>query len=887
VKEEKAYFDAMKERIRSLLETIQQLHNADAVHAALIALRTLPATRYTEAEWNILGAIVRLLPRATAHLWAVFGQEGECDFTEISQAAVRALGEDDAPTDLALALDYRIRHLLVDEFQDTSFAQFSLLEKLTRGWQAGDGRTLFVVGDPMQSIYRFREAEVDLFLRAQAEGIGSVALTPLTLTVNFRSESGIVNWVNETFSALMPAEATAVDIGIVPYSASVAFHEEVTPSPAVRTHWQLLSASTSILQPTPPPAEALAQDDAPAREAEEVVNIIRRVNANADNRSIAILVRNRSHLVSIVPALTAAEIAFRAVDIDPLCDRPVVQDLWALARALLHPADRLAWLSILRAPWCGMGLHELATLTGGDAARDGALQIDEAVTWATLHNEDRLTKLSTEARARAEQLRDALTSAIQMVRRAPLRDVVESAWLALDGPFAARDAASLDDAMAFLDLLEDEANRQSGGVLLPDYAALERRLAKLYAASRASVDASVVDIMTIHKAKGLEWDVVLLPGLHRISRGDSRKLLAWTETANAETGARHLLLAPIRESGTNDETDSIYRYITNLERTRERHEDVRLMYVAATRAVRELHLLGAVTQKKMDVAEAAEEATAISTTAGAGKINPPKQASLLSSLWPALAKDVEAEVIKTALVQPATGVMPAAAPAPTKEALRNTPVRLVRPLDCTPLPPSIDAAVPSVSIASAQIDFEWASDTARHVGTIVHGVLQVIAEDGLAVWSVERVRGMSAQFAESLIAAGVAASQCGDAAARIVQALTQTLDDERGRWILSAHQHAQAEWRISGLLNGALTHIAIDRSFVDTNGTRWIIDYKTGDHKDSDVEEFIDNEQKRYRAQLETYATLLAALNPAEKDIKLGLYFPLLKAWREWSAPDF
>jgi ATP-dependent helicase/nuclease subunit A len=121
-------------------------------------------------------------------------------------AAQRALGEPEEPTDLALSLDYQIRHLLVDEFQDTSVSQFSLLEKLTAGWQRGDGRTIFVVGDPMQSIYRFREAEVGLFLKACGDGIGAIPLELVRLSANFRSDKGIVDWVNATFPSVLPTE---------------------------------------------------------------------------------------------------------------------------------------------------------------------------------------------------------------------------------------------------------------------------------------------------------------------------------------------------------------------------------------------------------------------------------------------------------------------------------------------------------------------------------------------------------------------------------------------------------------------------------------------------------------------------------------------------------
>src|SRR5207253_3724806 len=129
----------------------------------------------------VLEAIGGVLRPAIAQLKLVFQARGQVDFTEVAQRALLALGKEGEPTDLALALDYRIRHLLIDEFQDTSISQYELVARLTEGWEAGDGRTLFAVGDPMQSIYRFREAEVGLFLEARRGGIGTVELEQIEL----------------------------------------------------------------------------------------------------------------------------------------------------------------------------------------------------------------------------------------------------------------------------------------------------------------------------------------------------------------------------------------------------------------------------------------------------------------------------------------------------------------------------------------------------------------------------------------------------------------------------------------------------------------------------------------------------------------------------------
>ncbi len=167
--------------------------------AALQRLRELPAPDHDSDA--VVRALARLLKLAAAELWLVFREAGEVDFGELAARAIAALGDEMDPTELGLRLDYRIRHLLVDEFQDTSPTQIELLQRLTAGWQPGDGRTLFAVGDPMQSIYRFRKADVGLFLNVATRGIGALRLTPLRLSRNNRSCPEVVDWINACFPA--------------------------------------------------------------------------------------------------------------------------------------------------------------------------------------------------------------------------------------------------------------------------------------------------------------------------------------------------------------------------------------------------------------------------------------------------------------------------------------------------------------------------------------------------------------------------------------------------------------------------------------------------------------------------------------------------------------
>ena len=120
-----------------------------------------------------------------------------------------------------------------------------------------------------------------------------------------------------------------------------------------------------------------------------------------------------------------------------------------------------------------------------------------------------------------------------------------------------------------------------------------------------------------------------------------------------------------------------------------------------------------------------------------------------------------------------------------------------------------------------------------------------------------------------------------EASARAQQALIRCVSDSRGRWLLGEQNSGRSELRLTGLAEGRMVNVVIDRTFVDEQGVRWIIDYKTSSHEGGDVDAFLDNEQLRYRGQLERYARLMQA--GGEQRIRLGLYFPLLGGWREWS----
>jgi len=579
----KRRYQENKDRFTAL---VKQLAGCDELEQAIADVDMLPEPVYADAQWEIMQALFAVLKAAVGHLQLVFAATGEVDFAEIALRAGRALGETASPTDLALAMDYRIQHILVDEFQDTSVTQFDLFEKLTAGWMPGDGRTFFAVGDPMQSIYGFRQAEVGLFLAARHRGLGQILLTPVTLSVNFRSEKAIIDWVNTTFDQIMPRMEDETT-GAVSYS----------PSSAVRPD---TGGGGVVIHPfVPPDREA---------EAAAVVRIVCEVRRSDPSDRIAVLVRGRTHLADVAPALKAAGLAFRAVEIDSLKNRPFIQDLLALSRALAHPADRIAWLAVLRAPWCGLTLDDLHALAG-----DGADQ----TLMDLMTDPARLGALSPDGRDRLERVRDILAEFMHHRNRGSFSRLVEGAWVRLGGPACVLSDADLDDARVFFDLLDQEVEAGT----LTDAESLTTAAEALFARPDPGAD-DTLQIMTIHKAKGLEFDTVIIPALEKRPPAEPHRLLQWVERSAA--AGKDLLLAPIPETGTD--TDKIYRYIRKINDRKRDFEDARVLYVAATRTRKRLHILAGA-----------------HLSGDAGQLRPPPIKSLLNKLWPII-RDRFAEI---------------------------------------------------------------------------------------------------------------------------------------------------------------------------------------------------------------------------------------------------
>lgn len=871
---------------------IVELKNVPGLLETLNDLVNLPTPFYSDPQWEVLDALTCLLPQLAARLQLVFQAKGTCDFTETALAAQRALGSvgqrdfqhGDAPTDLTLRLDYRIQHILVDESQDTSSLQFDLLRRLTAGWQMDDGRTLFLVGDAMQSLYGFRNANVGLFLDCRHHPIGDLQLNALELCTNFRSRASIVEWVNRVFSRAFPAVEDS-SRGATPYVNST--------TPDVKENADNKNRGNCS---EPIPSVTLDTFHPEATDREEGEQVARRVLAAQQHQpegKIAILVRGRSHLKEILPALYRHQISWQANDIDPLGGRMPVIDLLSLTRALLCPADRIAWLSLLRAPWSGFNhqdLHTIATWASCQEIRTAEPSdqrndhqeknepLNRAQTFPLIIQQlfsiDLPKHLTIEGSQILQRLREVIEPAWQQRHRKPLRTWIEGIWINLGGPAALLQPSVLQQCRQYFDVLES-----NGSEAMTDWPTFVDIVNRSTVAPEANADPRL-QILTIHKAKGLEFDTVIIPGLHRRSKNNQKELLMWREYLDT-SGKIRLILSPPASSG--EDTDSIYQHLRREQALKARLEDTRVLYVACTRAKSHLHLLFRLPSK-----------------------DSPEKNSPLALLWETLSEDLNssqhnshsnrmARVTHHAYPETDEGLTDKEESNHT-EAL-NLGVRL---------PPHWSISnYPELKLATAKADAKSTDTLAsttqnklvipqpeslqeralRFAGTLFHRTARQIVVEGIELWDKKRIKRQKNVWRcelESLLQRrATEQTTIENLLDKLERAVTQILNHSEGRWLLQAHQEHVCEWPLAYIDAAGQARTAIlDRSFVDQN-VRWIIDYKFSEpHVEQTLADFLTTQQSAYYEQLNLYRNLLN--NENTSSVKLALYFPLIPHLDSW-----
>ncbi len=866
-------FPADDPRKKEMLQLLAQLADNPTLVDALGTVRSCPCHGYSEQQKNVLRSSFLLLRYALVELQLLFARTVQTDFTEVMLAARNALQQD--ANGAALALGTKIQHLLVDEVQDTSVTQFQLLQALTQSWD-GHSQTVFLVGDPKQSIYRFRNAEVALFAQAQRYGLGSIRFELITLSRNFRSEHTLVKTGNDWFARVFEHQNEQDAISFTPALAVR------NGSAQGRVQWH------PRLQPTN--AEPAQSSD--ALEAQEICSLIRQVQMEKQvgdrPKSIAILVRKRSQAIPILSALRDHGIAYHTVNMDTLADRQPLLDLLALTRALLHAADRTAWLAVLRAPWCGMALADLHILCGADDRKFLDCTVSELL-------QDRIHLLSNDGQLRAQRTWAALQQAQALLTQEPLSVLIERLWNTLGGPacIQPQDSPTIDQFFDLLNALATEPTPISG-------ARIEEQMQKLYA-KPLTLPENPVEILTIHKAKGLEWDVVFLPGLHKKVPPAKTKLLLWSEEWPLDASEEpRIYLAPIQHATETDEPTSAW--LRRRIRARDTAEMRRLFYVSCTRARDQLHLFA---EAKMS---------------RDGNLTAPNQDSLLSVAWPfaetiftdaSAHKDAPGKLLE--MLAPSAedrGNLLSSLAAHGEPA--SIPLSNFRrlPTDWHPEWPQMDSP-PSNAVLQPQ-SLESAEDTsplrpqgslhARNFGTVLHALLQPLATILRGDQNANARQAAIAKLRQPaelrLRQSGATPKEAKLSADKIMQALEALAQDHIAQWILTAQpsiNSALPEFEIpfTAMLQSPAISVRLDRMFLagpnpGATGIShlWIVDFKTSDHGTHGLEEFLAEQKEIYRPTMQRYANAVRAAYPQAPAIHLALYHPLLLRCTWWAAEE-
>ncbi|MFZ5450241.1 MAG: UvrD-helicase domain-containing protein [Thermodesulfobacteriota bacterium] len=790
-----------------------------AVIRSLKQFREMTPFGASAEEAAALQDLVILVGEALKVYEQLCAKRAALDFVALEQATLNLLSEDD-PTEIMLRLDWRLKHILVDEFQDTSENQMNLLCRLISGWQTGTGRTLMVVGDPKQSIYGWRQAKPRLFMESRT-GLpcGTAAplpLTPLWLTTNFRASRTLIAWTNQVFEDTVMAGGTA----------GAGFHR-AEPRPG------------AMDGPAPYLALFSGETDLAARQL-EARWLARRVAdclpSLKKDENIGILLFTRTHLPLYLKALGETGLAVRVKEGLKLADSRVVAHLHNLARALVRPQDDTAWAAALRGPWGPLNLAALVDV----AHAPGEL-------WS-----ERVRHLATEDNCPVElrQLATSLAEAQRQVGRRPLADIltewlnVISGWTGIaawEGPLG------VANGRTYLDLL---AAAEEG---LPETTFLKAdfNLQEAFQPPDPRAQASRVEILTVHGAKGLEFDQVFLPFLdwQPLKSEDNTPPFLLEEIPGRRLHGLALARPYIREKQS-----SLYLLLRNLKNQRIVDEARRVFYVAVTRARQRLVMSAAVRVDKTGDWQVSGDGP-LAWLKEHYRLDLPPVGTPVS--WPQ--PELLVELVTT--VAPLTGEV---------ETPRELPLAWEFQQEAAPYRVGFPSRLPAQT-KGTPLPAESPEDgnSARIRGEVTHRALESMARgeplpDTMSLAAALRQEGMTPPMAASLAQEIFAELQACQADPFLAALLKPDLPWAASEWLLEDQPQP-----------GLIRRGVIDRLAFDGKDW-WLLDFKTSrPAAKEDWEEFMADEVEKYRPQLTAYREMAAEVkglaSPAR--IRGGIYF--------------
>ncbi len=527
-----------RERIEKLIKN-NSIPTYDSIEKELILFKI-----YQDNDFKLIKILTPLLKTLCAELKVYFLNHKTIDFSEISQQALFALYHDNEYTDISHYLSIKYSHLLIDEFQDINNNQLKLFTHLIHNWDAEN--TIFCVGDPMQSIYRFRKSEVSIFLNTIQHGIGNFKLHHIILSLNNRSKPQLINWFNRVFSKIFEKE-TDLDTGEISYQSCFSRENSTKGEVNLIPYYSNKELSDIYAE-----AELVAQQI-----------------LHSPHRSIAIIARSRTHLKPIVTYIKKHylnKINITAIELEPLGNHQCIQDILSLTLALNNFCDRIHWVSLLQSPLCGLTIKDLAIL----------FKDNKEIPW-TIINSPIVNKISTDGQVRLNVFISILKKYLKKIYIDQWHFLIKELWFELKGAetlYKKNDYGLIEE---YLKLIRKfESNIINDELLVYE---IDNKMI-----SNISTENKTVNFLTIHKSKGLEFDHVIIPSLDKSTRISSSPLINFDYFTK-----QNKVIFSIKNN--HDNTLSLHDYHNLKNKIKDTNELKRLFYVAATRSISQLDLI--------------------------------------------------------------------------------------------------------------------------------------------------------------------------------------------------------------------------------------------------------------------------------------------------------
>jgi ATP-dependent helicase/nuclease subunit A len=499
---------------------------------------------------------------------------GLADMADLERCALALLRDTTLSGWVQERLDTRIRHVLIDEFQDTSPLQWHALHSWLSAYAgAGGGQSgqrppgVFIVGDPKQSIYRFRRAEPRVFVAARefvSQGLGGAWLA---CDHTRRNAPEVLNAVNQVFAAALRLgeydnfREHTTELGAVPGAGLSALPAVLRPGKADKAAAAPAEWRDSLTTPRHEP-EALLREQEALWVAQAVHELLRSGQARAGE--VFVLCRKRASLRLAAQALQSLHVPFAAAEDFSLMDAPEVRDLVAVLDVLASPSHRLSLAHALRSPVFGASDDDLVALAQA-ATESGDW-------WAALMHDAHSPALQRAARLLG-QWRDA-------AQQLPPHDLLDR--VVSEGQYRERMVAVVPAerrlaALDAVDALLSQALMLDGARYATPYnfvRALKRRAIKV----AAPVQADAVQLLTVHGAKGLEAKVVfVMDAQPEASNPDTATLLVdWPVEADRPTRCAFIY--------SEARCPPSLQPLLDQEKTARQREELNGLYVAMTRA---------------------------------------------------------------------------------------------------------------------------------------------------------------------------------------------------------------------------------------------------------------------------------------------------------------